>query len=341
MATVKQDIRIEKGSYGTTYRVFKVEDGFDFVNRDVDKKRAILNMGPSWDVVRVKGDIILLKNPKIHGTFFILDGQHRIYRLSEDPTVEDHERAMTATIHDTVADFPAVHTTCGSQSPVHRYFYALNTKIPKSVLTAKDSGKIASKAGECRWIQAFRKASLINKDGKGLPKGVDESSIAALQVRIDACLDRKAMAQGPGDRSFRDAMLYTKDDAKIERMASFLKWWIPIGTELEKDKSVPKVGWFALHHVMPIMYVIWDENQDANGRLNPGLVASELIPRLRKNAGAIQATKDLSGKKTIWCHLPPVYTGIARAVNDGRRRVKGLPSPNMLTFFGKYYMDKD
>jgi len=330
MATTKCNISIEKGSLGTKFHLFKLEHGFGFVNRPIAKKRAVA-LGSSWDIVRIKGDLVLLKHPKNKDEYIIVDGQHRIYCLSESNDVTESDRVMTATIHDTINDFPVTLTACSSRNAVHRYFYALNSKNAGSILTAGASAKIGQRSGECKWTPVFKKAGLLDTNNAFQKPGpASLTSVINMQVRLDDCISKKRITQMVVSRNATEDMMYIDDPSKFQKMANFLNWWNPIATRTLSTKGATKLPLWGIN-IMPIIFLIWNENQD---KLNTSLAADRLVPLFVQHSDTISAA--LGQNNTLKVGHIGIIKSIQGAINAGRRRKDSdVMTPLEVTLFGK------
>lgn len=331
---------VAKGSLGTKFHYFKLEHGFGFVNRPVNKKRA-LGLVPAWDVVQVKGDLVLLKHPSKPDEFLVVDGQHRVYALSESPDFPPLGRKVTATIHDTINDFPSTATACKSRNAVHRYFYALNSKAPGSILGAGASTDIAIRSGENKWLQPFKAAGLVDAKGDFIKPGPTTlSSVMNMQIRLDDCLAKGRVTQEAVKRNATEDMSYDPDMAKVQKMAEFLLWWKPIAvalsgaTKASKGKQLP---WWGIN-IMPIVYLIWAQNQDklATTLAETEVVDSFLNKKPYKNSQTnLEAIKEALGRGDTLKTMA-MQKSVHAAFNAGIRRAdENVPRPWEVTLFGK------
>lgn len=307
-------------------------DGLEFANRKVIQKEAFA-MGKVWGLIKNRGPLVLLKHPTRAGAYLILDGQNRVTRLSEDPTVQDGDRELMVVVHDTVADYPVPTRPDPTLSPTAWYVRDLNTN--PHAWTSDDSIRTTQDTGKCVWTPALQQAGLMDAAYRFTnPETPKLSALLSMQQRYEKSLELRRVSSLSVDKWDTGVLQRSATPAAVEGLVNFLLWWGPVAANV-KAGGAARVGLWSTTGLLLVAYLLWAENE---ARIGGNLkIKQRITDGLLKEAAALNGFHEVN--KTQLAAYPNYAPSVARAFNHGVRRAAPFtsPSPNELCLFGAYY----
>jgi len=228
------------GKFGDTGKRFKLLNGYSGAfNRDISKDHARYLM-QNWETVVEETVLVLIPDPAEPGTFFVLDGQNRLYGASElckTPTTFQVQVRDPVQFRSTIAEQVA-HLNLGKKF--------------------RTADHLKNSHQQSWWPAAFEANQLFPGPGKGHTT-LNWPSI--LQGVIIAKMARSmGSAKTSNTNALRDLWL-TQDPtmlAEMGRIASIIAWW----READEGASARKI--FTLHSGTGLAFalLLYEQNSD-------------------------------------------------------------------------------